>query len=90
MRLFKIGKHSAKNYNSWMNYIYKTIKNMDNINFMKMFLHMGALTNRNEKEELEFQERIVFSTPGIIKPENWDKLEFTEKKKRMSNLLKQM
>tara|TARA_B100001769_G_C21629335_1_gene352017 strand:- start:100 stop:216 length:117 start_codon:yes stop_codon:yes gene_type:complete len=27
MRTYKVGKHSAKNYNEWMKYIVKQLKN---------------------------------------------------------------
>ena len=63
---------------------------MDNINFMKMFLKLGTLTNQDEKEALAFQERIVFATKGIIKPSDWDSLPFETKKERMDKLLKEI
>jgi len=63
---------------------------MDKIDFMKMFLQMGSMTNQTDKEALAFQERIIFATEGIIKPENWDDLPFNERQKRMNQLLKQI
>ena len=63
---------------------------MDKIDFMKMFLKMGALSHQDDREALAFQERIVFATEGIIKPEDWDNLSFEERKKRMDLLIKQI
>tara|TARA_R100001443_G_scaffold23563_2_gene35743 strand:+ start:30151 stop:30342 length:192 start_codon:yes stop_codon:yes gene_type:complete len=63
---------------------------MDKINFMKMFLKMGTLANQDDKQALAFQERIVFATEGVIKPDDWDELPFEERKKRMDKLLKQI
>jgi|TARA_Y100000592_G_scaffold30543_1_gene48698 hypothetical protein len=63
---------------------------MDNIQFMKLFLKLGTFADYNDKQALEFQERIVFATQGIIKPDNWEQLSFEEKKKRMNNLLKEI
>lgn len=63
---------------------------MDKIDFMKMFLQMGSMTNQSEKEALAYKERIVFATEGVIKPENWDELPFHERKERMNQLLKQI
>jgi len=63
---------------------------MDKINFMKMFLKMGTLANQDDKQALAFQERIVFATEGVIKPNDWDELPFEERKTRMDKLLKQI
>ena len=63
---------------------------MDKIDFMKMFLKMGSMTNQTDKEALAYQERIIFATDGIIKPENWDELSFKERQKRMNKLLKEI
>jgi len=63
---------------------------MDKIDFMKMFLKMGSMTNQTDKEALAYQERIIFATDGIIKPENWDELSFEERQKRMNKLLKEI
>tara|TARA_R110002020_G_C15696928_1_gene720423 strand:- start:233 stop:424 length:192 start_codon:yes stop_codon:yes gene_type:complete len=63
---------------------------MDKIDFMKMFLKMGSMTNQTDKEALAFQERIIFATDGIIKPENWEELSFEERQKRMNKLLKEI
>jgi hypothetical protein len=63
---------------------------MDKIDFMKMFLQMGSMTNQTEQEALAFQERIIFATDGVIKPENWGELSFEERQKRMNKLLKEI
>ena len=55
-----------------------------------MFLKMGSMTNQTDKEALAYQERIIFATDGIIKPENWDELSFEERQKRMNKLLKEI
>lgn len=36
MKLYKIGERTAKNYNEWMEYIYKEITNKKKIYFKKM------------------------------------------------------
>jgi len=63
---------------------------MDKIDFMKLFLKMGSINIDSKEEVLAFQERIVFATEGIIKPDNWEKLHFEEREKRMNQLLKQI
>jgi len=63
---------------------------MDRIDFMKLFLKMGSINIESKEEVLAFQERIVFATDGIIKPDNWEKLQFQEREKRMNQLLKQI
>ena len=63
---------------------------MDKIDFMKMFLKMGTLAQQDDKQALAFQERIVFATEGVIKPDDWDELPFEERKKRMDKLLKEI
>jgi len=63
---------------------------MEKIDFMKMFLKMGTLANQDDKQALAFQERIVFATEGVIKPDDWDELPFEERKKRMDKLLKEI
>jgi hypothetical protein len=63
---------------------------MDKIDFMKLFLKMGSMNGQTEKEALVFQERIIFATEGIIKPNDWNELPFEERQKRMNKLLKQI
>tara|TARA_R110000824_G_scaffold72964_3_gene185959 strand:+ start:645 stop:836 length:192 start_codon:yes stop_codon:yes gene_type:complete len=63
---------------------------MDKIDFMKLFLKMGSIGIQTKEEALAFQERIVFSTEGVIRPNDWDKLQFEERQKRMNQLLKQI
>lgn len=63
---------------------------MDKIDFMKMFLQMGSISNQTEQEALAFKERIIFATEGVIKPKDWDSLPFAERKERMNQLLKQI
>ena len=63
---------------------------MDKIAMMKMFLQMGTMINPTNEEVLALQERIIFATEGVIKPENWDDLPFDERQKRMNQLLNQI
>ena len=57
-------------------------------NFMKAFMMLGDLTNEKESREdkLKYKERIVFATPGIIKPEDWDSLPIEEREKRIEKI----
>lgn len=63
---------------------------MDKVDFMKMFLAMGEMTQQTQEEKVAYKERIVFATEGIIKPEDWDSLPIDEKEKRLSLLTKQI
>ncbi len=55
---------------------------------MKAFMILGDLTNEKESREdkLKYKERIVFATPGIIKPEDWDSLPIEEREKRIEKI----
>ena len=55
---------------------------------MKAFMILGDLTNEKESREdkLKYKERIVFATPGIIKPEDWDSLPIEEREKRIQKI----
>ena len=57
-------------------------------NFMKAFMILGDLTNEKESREdkLKYKERIVFATPGIVKPEDWDSLPIEEREKRIEKI----
>ena len=59
---------------------------MENVNMMKMFLALGGLTAQTMEEKIAYKERIVFATPGIIKPENWETLSQEEKLNRLEKL----
>jgi hypothetical protein len=63
---------------------------MDKIEFMKMFLMMGSMTGQTKEEELEYKERIIFATEGVIKPNDWEDLSFAERERRMELLIKQI
>tara|TARA_R110002051_G_scaffold1515_2_gene8381 strand:- start:2778 stop:2969 length:192 start_codon:yes stop_codon:yes gene_type:complete len=63
---------------------------MDKIEFMKMFLMMGSMTDQTKEEELAYKERIVFATEGIIKPNDWEGLPFNERERRMELLIKEI
>ena len=60
--------------------------------FMKMFMmlqDMSAPENTSVKETIKRKERIVFATPGIIKPSNWDTLGDDEKLNRLNKVQQQ-
>tara|TARA_R100001129_G_scaffold174248_1_gene146437 strand:- start:969 stop:1160 length:192 start_codon:yes stop_codon:yes gene_type:complete len=59
---------------------------MDNVNMMKMFLALGGLTAQTMEEKVKYKEKIVFATPGIIKPKDWDTLSMDEKLSRLNKL----
>tara|TARA_A100001391_G_scaffold38037_2_gene20981 strand:- start:498 stop:689 length:192 start_codon:yes stop_codon:yes gene_type:complete len=59
---------------------------MDNTNMMKMFLALGGLTAQTMEEKVKYKEKIVFATPGIIKPDNWDTLSMEEKLNRLNKI----
>ena len=59
---------------------------MDNTDMMKMFLTLGGLTAQTMEEKVAYKERIVFATPGIIKPENWGTLSQEERLDRLEKL----
>ena len=59
---------------------------MDNTQMMKMFLALGGLTAQTMEEKLAYKERIVFATPGIIKPDNWEELPLEERLSRLEKL----
>ena len=59
---------------------------MDNVNMMKMFLSLGGLTAQTMEEKVKYKEKIVFATPGIIKPKDWDTLSMDEKLSRLNKL----
>jgi len=63
---------------------------MDKINFMKMFLAMGEMTQQNQEEKVAYKERIIFATEGIIKPEDWDNLSINERERRLDLLTKEI
>ena len=63
---------------------------LDKLHFMRMFLAMGSMTHQTPEEKLAYQERIIFATEGIIKPEDWDNLSFDEKVTRVKLLIKQL
>tara|TARA_R110002012_G_scaffold107391_1_gene249113 strand:+ start:1823 stop:2017 length:195 start_codon:yes stop_codon:yes gene_type:complete len=59
---------------------------MDNTHMMKMFLALGGLTAQTMEEKVAYKERIVFATPGIIKPDNWETLSQEERLNRLNKL----
>ena len=46
--------------------------------FLKMIKDM--------EEKVKYKERIVFATPGIIKPNNWEELSMEEKLRRLNKI----
>ena len=62
------------------------------VNFMKMFMmlqDMNTSIDTKVEEIIERKERIVFATPGIIKPSNWETLSNNEKLKRLNKVQNQ-
>ena len=59
---------------------------------MKMFMmlqDMNTSIDTKVEEIIERKERIVFATPGIIKPSNWETLSNNEKLKRLNKVQNQ-
>ena len=60
--------------------------------FMQMFMmlqDMSTPENTSVKEIIKRKERIVFATPGIIKPNDWDSLSDDEKLNRLNKVQQQ-
>ena len=58
-------------------------------NFMQMFMmlqDMSRPSDANVKEIIKRKERIVFATPGIIKPNDWETLSDQEKINRLNKV----
>ena len=58
----------------------------DNTQMMKMFMLMAEMSAETEEDKVNVQADIVFRTPGIIKPDNWDTLPLEEKKSRLEKV----
>ena len=59
---------------------------------MKMFMMLQDIetsVDTKVEEIIERKERIVFATPGIIKPDNWEALSNNEKLKRLNKVQNQ-
>ena len=57
--------------------------------FMKMFMmlqDMSAPIDAKVEEIIKRKERIVFATPGIIKPNDWETLSDQEKINRLNKV----
>ena len=59
---------------------------MDNVDLMKMFLAFGQGDEQTLEDKVNYESRIIFATPGIIKPDNWEKLTLKERAKRIKQL----
>jgi len=67
-------------------------KEFKSAGFMQMFMmlqDMSTPENTSVKETIKRKERIVFATPGIIKPNNWDTLSDQEKINRLNKVQQQ-
>ena len=56
---------------------------------MKMFMMLQDIetsVDTKVKEIIKRKERIVFATPGIIKPNDWETLSNNEKLKRLNKV----
>ena len=61
-------------------------------NFMQMFMmlqDMSTPIDLKVEEIIKRKERIVFATPGIIKPKDWETLSNNEKLKRLNKVQNQ-
>ena len=61
-------------------------------NFMQMFMmlqDMDTSIDLKVEEIIKRKERIVFATPGIIKPKDWETLSNNEKLKRFNKVQNQ-
>ncbi len=56
---------------------------LTNLNILSALLKMSEIEDTTPEAKIEHQARLVFLTPGIIKPDNWDTLPFEEKKRRL-------
>jgi hypothetical protein len=54
---------------------------MDNKNLMNMFIHFGQGDEQTLQDKVSYDSRIVFATPGIIKPDNWEELTLEDREK---------
>ena len=65
---------------------------MDQLQALKMFSVMQDIITQDKKTNIKKwiknKEKLIFATHGIIKPENWDKLNDKEKEKRINKTLK--
>ena len=67
----------------------KEEKESSPVGFMKMFMMLqdrSAPSDANVKETIKRKERIVFATPGIIKPNDWEALSDQEKINRLDKV----
>ena len=60
---------------------------MESTTLMKLFLNLVDNGTHDRKQRIKSQERIIFATKGIIKPDNWEKLSLDEKEKRINKLM---
>ena len=60
---------------------------MESTTIMKLFLNLVDNGTHDRKQSIKSQERIIFATEGIIKPDNWAKLSLDEKEKRINKLM---
>jgi len=58
----------------------------DNTRLMKMFMLMAEMSVDTEEDKINAQADILFRTPGIIRPDNWDTLPLEEKKSRIEKV----
>ncbi len=58
----------------------------DTTDIMKAFMVLAEMGAKTEEDKVEAQADILFRTPGIIKPDNWDTLPLEERKSRLDKL----
>ncbi len=58
----------------------------DTTGMMKMFMILAEASAETDEDRVNAAADIVFRTPGIIKPDNWDTLPLEEKERRIGKL----
>ncbi len=53
---------------------------------MKVFMLLAEASAETEEDKVNAQADILFRTPGIIKPDNWDTLPLEDKKSRIEKV----
>ena len=65
---------------------------MTPLRYMKMFLLLGEMQKGNgtREDRQAYRERIVFATPGMIKPQDWDDLALDVREERLRKALENL
>ena len=63
---------------------------MTPLRYMKMFLLLGEMQKGTREDRQAYRERIVFATPGMIKPQGWDDLALDVREERLRKALENL